>query len=73
MARNIYLVGMGTAAPKNSGSLTVSSSHKTQTIQLNFEFDTKFDNGVESGAALYQLEYNGGATVQWPNRVNIYG
>ena len=72
MSRSIYYVTMGTAAPKNSGSFTMSSSHRAQTIQLSFEFVTQFDNGVDSGTALYQLEYNGDATIQWSSRANIY-
>jgi hypothetical protein len=70
--RNIYDWGVGTAAPKNSGSFTVSSTHKTQTFQINFEFDTTCFNGMDYGCpTLYQLGYNGVATVQWPSRLNI--
>lgn len=68
-SRNIFPWGVGTTAPKNSGSFTLGPSHKTQTIQLNFEFDTTCFNGMDYGLkTAYQLEYDGSATVQWEYR-----
>jgi len=62
----------GTTTHKNSGSFTLGSTHKTQTFQLNFEFDTTGFNGMDTGATAYQLGYNGPATVQWTNQGALY-
>jgi len=60
---------VGTVEPKNRGSCTIEPAHKTQTFQLNFEFSTRSFNEMDYVATLYQLEYNGPATVQRENSV----
>jgi len=68
VGRNVLLMPIGTAAPNNSGSFTLEPTHKTQTLQLNFEFSTISFNGMDYAGTIYQLGYNGSATVQWENR-----
>jgi hypothetical protein len=65
--RTTILMGRGTTAPQNSGSFTIGPAHKTQTFQLNFEFNTTDFNGMDTGGMCYHLEYNGPATIQWTN------
>jgi hypothetical protein len=57
-----------TVAPKNSGSFTLGPAQKTQTFQLNFEFNTTGFNGMDPAKNVYQLQYNGPATIQWTNQ-----
>jgi hypothetical protein len=70
--RMVVPIAGGTVAPQNSGSFTMGPSHKTQTFQLNFEFDTTTFNGMDEGKTAYQLGYNGPAIVQWTNQGAIY-
>jgi hypothetical protein len=57
--------GAGTAAPKNSGVLTLGSGHTTESFPLIFEFERTNFNGMDNGTVMYQLYYNGTATVNW--------
>jgi hypothetical protein len=67
VGRMTVLMSRGTAAPQNSGSFTIGPAHKTQTFQLNFEFNTTDFNGMDIAKMYYYLEYNGSATIQWTN------
>ena len=70
--RIIISVHAGTSSPKNSGSFTLSSSHKTQTFQLDFSFGTNSFNGMDTVLTSYMLSYDGPATVQWTNQYERY-
>ncbi len=69
VGRHIYWLGYGTAEPQNSGSFTLGPLHQKQTFQLIFEFPTTHNNGMDGErSTVYQLGYNGAATIQWINQ-----
>ena len=55
----------GTTYPLNSGTLTLGVSHRTQIFQLIFEFSTDSFNGMDNTGTVYNLEYNGPASINW--------
>jgi hypothetical protein len=66
--RTLIYFGAGTVETQNSGSFTLDSSHKIQTFQLTFEFQTMGHNGMDPAKHWYQLYYDGPAVIEWKNQ-----
>jgi hypothetical protein len=67
-SRFIAHIPAGTTYSLNNGTLTLGVSHKTQIFQLTFEFSTDSFNGMDNTGTVYNLEYNGAASINWANQ-----
>jgi hypothetical protein len=56
--RNIFVWYRDSALPENSGVVTLSPSHQTETIQLTFNYEQYFFNGMDTVGVCHELHVN---------------
>lgn len=61
--RMLIQMDAGTVTPQNSGTVTLNSSHMTESFELTFEFPTRSSNGMDQATNQFNLCYNGSAIL----------